>query len=159
MNKRSLINEEEKSKIKTSELSLAHWSYFEPWDSYRNYLSAKNSYTFLENESNSDGTFTNFAQNDQALFMLHTYLMYLKFGFGRATQDAGIEIRRGAMNRSQAKNLAKLYDNNYPEKNIELYLDYYDMSREEFNNVIDKFANKKLFKKFSGKWTPQFEIE
>jgi hypothetical protein len=85
------INEEEKSKIKTSELSLAHWSYFEPWDSYRNYLSAKNSYTFLENESNSDGTFTNFAQNDQALFMLHTYLMYLKFGFGRATQDAGIE--------------------------------------------------------------------
>lgn len=153
------INEEEKSKIKTSELSLAHWSYFEPWDSYRNYLSAKNSYTFLENESNSDGTFTNFAQNDQALFMLHTYLMYLKFGFGRATQDAGIEIRRGAMNRSQAKNLAKLYDNNYPEKNIELYLDYYDMSREEFNNVIDKFANKKLFKKFSGKWIPQFEIE
>jgi hypothetical protein len=63
------------------------------------------------------------------------------------------------MNRSQAKNLAKLYDNNYPEKNIELYLDYYDMSREEFNNVIDKFANKKLFKKFSGKWIPQFEIE
>ena len=23
-------------------------------------------------------------------------MMYLKFGFGRATQDAGIEIRRGA---------------------------------------------------------------
>ena len=27
--------------------------------------------------------------------MLHTYMMYLKFGFGRATQDAKIEIRRG----------------------------------------------------------------
>ena len=45
----------------------------------------------------NEGTFTNFAQNDQILFQLHTYLMYLKFGFGRATQDAGIEIRRGAM--------------------------------------------------------------
>ena len=39
------------------------------------------------------GTFTNFAQTDQALYDLHTYLMYLKFGFGRATQDVGIEIK------------------------------------------------------------------
>ena len=41
--------------------------------------------------------------------------MYLKFGFGRATQDAGIEIRRGAMDRDQAKNLVNLYDNSYPK--------------------------------------------
>ena len=27
------------------------------------------------------GTFTNFAQNDQLLYTLHTYVMYLKFGF------------------------------------------------------------------------------
>ena len=47
------------------------------------------------------GTFTNFAQTDQALYDLRTYLMYLKFGFGRATQDVGIEIRRGAMTRDQ----------------------------------------------------------
>ena len=52
--------------------------------------------------SNS-GTFTNFAQNDQLLYPLHTYLVYLKFGFGRATQDAGIEIRWGAMTRDQPK--------------------------------------------------------
>ena len=45
------------------------------------------------------------------------------------------------MNRSQAKNLAKLYDNNYPEKNIKLYLDYFEMSYEEFNNVIDKLPD------------------
>ena len=43
-----------------------------------------------------------FAQNDQALYSLHAYMMYLKFGFGRATQDAGIEIRR-AMTRNQGK--------------------------------------------------------
>ena len=103
--------------------------------------------------------FTNFAQNDQFLFSLHTYLMYLKFGFGRATQDAGIEIRRGAMNRDQAINLAKLYDNNFPENFIKLYLDYYKMDISEFNAVIDKFANKQLFKKISGRWEPQFSIE
>ena len=55
-------------------------------------------------------TFTNFAQNDQKLYPLHTYLMFLKFGFGRACQDACIEIRRGAMTRNQAIALVGLYD-------------------------------------------------
>ena len=50
------------------------------------------------------------------LYSLHTYLMYLKFGFGRANQDACIEIRRGAMERDQAINLLNLYDGEYPGK-------------------------------------------
>ena len=57
--------------------------------------------------------------------------MYLKFGFGRATQDAGIEIRRGAMDRVQALNLVKFFDGKYPEQFIDLYLDYYQMSKQE----------------------------
>ena len=48
--------------------------------------------------------------------------MYLKFGFGRATQDAGIEIRRGAMDRDQALNLVNLYENTYPDEFLEIYL-------------------------------------
>ena len=66
-------------------------------DSYKNYLLAKEQYNLEEIDESNSGTFTNFAQNDQALYALHAYLMYLKFGFGRATQDAGIEIRRGAI--------------------------------------------------------------
>ena len=27
--------------VKNAQLKFAHWSYFEPWDSYRNYLVAK----------------------------------------------------------------------------------------------------------------------
>ena len=53
--------------------------------------------------------------------------MYLKFGFGRATQDVGIEIRRGAMTRDQGINLANLYDNHYPEEFIDQYLKYYPL--------------------------------
>ena len=85
--------------------------------------------------------------------------MYLKFGFGRATQDAGIEIRRGAMTREQGINLVKLYDGDYPHENIETYLDYYKMSLPEFDGVIDKWTNKSLFKKQDGRWTPTFTIK
>ena len=140
-------------------LNITHWSYFENWDSYRNYLVAKEHCGLEENESNNIGTFTNFSQNDQALYSLHTYLMYLKFGFGRATQDAGIEIRRGALTRSQAVNLVRVYDGKYPEKFIETYLEYYQMSLDDFNLVIDKWANQNLFVKKNGRWEAQFEVQ
>jgi N-acetyl sugar amidotransferase len=137
-------------------LSFTHMSYFEPWDSYRNYVIAKEHCGLIEKEQGNTDTFTNFAQNDQALYALHTYLMYLKFGFGRATQDAGIEIRRGAMTRDQALNLVRMYDNAYPHELIPLYLDYYKMTKEEFDAVLDTYVNKSLFEKVDGIWQPKF---
>ena len=100
-------------------------------------MTAKNHCGLLEKDDANSGTFTNFSQNDQALYSLHAYLMYLKFGFGRATQDAGIEIRRKAMTREQALNLVKIYDKMYPSEHIEDYLEYYQMTKEEFDVVID----------------------
>jgi N-acetyl sugar amidotransferase len=144
--------------IKNSKLLFTHWSYFEPWDSYRNYIVAKEHCGLQEKVETNHDTFTNFAQNDQALYILHAYLMYLKFGFGRATQDAGIEIRRGSMTRAQALNLVKMYDNSYPSEKIAEFLNYYSMTKEEFDQVIDKFVNKDLFVKQDGIWQPKFEI-
>jgi hypothetical protein len=141
------------------DLYFTHWSYFEAWDSYKNYLIAKEHCGLKEIDDTNAGTFTNFAQNDQSLYALHTYLMYLKFGFGRATQDAGIEIRRGAMTRDQAVELVRLYDNHYPEEFIDQYLDYYQMTHEEFDAVLDKWTNRELFTKVDGRWQPTFEVK
>lgn len=148
---------DEKS-IEKCDLKFTHWSYFEPWDSYRNYIIAKKCCGLIEKEEGNRGTFTNFAQNDQALYLLHTYLMYLKFGFGRATQDVGIEIRRGAMTREQGIHLVKMYDNTQPQEYMDMYLQYYNMSQSEFNDVLDKFANRDLFEKNDGVWKPKFTI-
>ena len=143
----------------TNQLDIAHWSYFENWDPYRNYLIAKKHCGLKESDLTNSGTFTNFAQNDQALYALHAYLMYLKFGFGRANQDACIEIRRGAMERDQALNLVRLYDGQYPDEFLSQYLEYYEMTESEFNDVLDHWANKELFEKVDGRWNPLFSIE
>ena len=142
-----------------NKIKLTHWSYFENWDPYRNYIIAKKFFGLQENKVSNVGTFTNFAQNDQLLYPLHTYLMYLKFGFGRANQDACIEIRRGAMDRKQGINLVKLYDNQYPSDLVPIYLDYYGITKKEFDDTLNKFANKKLFKKIKGFWKPKFVIK
>ena len=63
------------------------------------------------------------------------------------------------MTRDQAISLVNLYDNNYPENFLELYLDYYKMNEDEFNSIIDKWVNKELFEKINGRWQPTFTIK
>lgn len=149
----------EEQKLQNSSIDITHWSYFENWDPYRNYLIAKEHCGLEESEISNSGTFTNFSQNDQALYALHTYIMYLKFGFGRANQDASIEIRRGAMDRDQAINLVRIYDGMYPEEYIKTYLEYYKIDKENFDAIIDKWANKELFEKKNSRWSPKFQIK
>lgn len=164
--KKSLLNENDlfffkfpdDYQLKKCPVELVHWSYFENWDPYRNYIVAKENCGLKENKSTNEGTFTNFSQNDQHLYALHTYLMYLKFGFGRANQDACIEIRRGAMDRKQALNLVRLYDGIYPSQFIDIYLNYYGLTRYEFEDILDFWANKDLFQKEDGLWKPKFSI-
>ncbi len=51
-----------------------------------------------------------------------------------------------------------MYDGEYPEKHIEDYMEYFKMTRQEFDEVIDKWANKKILKKVDGRWIKDFDI-
>lgn len=138
--------------------SVAHWSYFENWNSEANYKYAKEYVGLKEASINSSGTYNSYAQTDSMQYPLHAYFMYLKFGFGRCTQDVCIDIRSGAMTRDEGKKYIREYDEVYPEIYEEKYLEYYNMTREEFYDNIDKWANKELlFKdKTTGRWKKRF---
>ncbi len=136
----------------------SHFSHFENWDPYAHYLVAKEQCGLMERKKASTGTYTNFAQTDTSLFDLHMYLMFLKFGFGRCTQDVGIDIRRGAMTRKQGLELVKIYDAAYPEPYIEQYCQYFDCTRDELEGVFDRWANKDLLKKVNGRWVQSFDV-
>ncbi len=144
--------------LESRSLKRFNWSYFENWDPYRNYLVAKQFCGLKEADQSNAGTFTNFAQNDQFLYVLHTYLMYLKFGFGRANQDACIEVRRGAMDREQAVELVRIYDGQYPAEYDEMYRDYFSMTESEFKAVLRKWANPALFREKNGSFEALFDV-
>tara|TARA_Y100001968_G_scaffold316540_1_gene344502 strand:+ start:2457 stop:3656 length:1200 start_codon:yes stop_codon:yes gene_type:complete len=147
------------NELDNKDIKVTHFGFFENWDPYRNYQIAKKFCGLQESEEQSTGTYTNFAQIDQHLYPLHVYIMYLKFGFGRTTQDAAIDVRRGAMSREQAVQLVKMYDNFYPENYFEKWYKYYDIDKDYLNSVFDKWVNRDLFNKDSnGIWQPNFTI-
>ena len=63
------------------------------------------------------------------------------------------------MDREQAVNLVRLYDGHYPEEFIDTYLDYYQISKSEFDAVLDRYANQQLFTKVDGRWMPNFVVK
>lgn len=147
-------SDEELNKL---ELKATHWSYFENWDSSRNAEFAIREFGLVKRQT-AKASYVDFAQNDTPLYDLHAYLMFLKFGFGRATQDAGIDIRRGAMTRQDGFKMVELYDEIYPAQYIQTYLDYYQIDKEELDAIFDKWANKELLHKVNGIWVKKEEI-
>lgn len=145
-----------KEKIRETNFKVGHWSYYENWDPYLHYEFARDNYGMQIPTGRNVGTYTDFGQFDTPLYELHTYMMYLKFGFGRATQDACIDIRAGRLSREEALKIVKKYDGEYPKESIPLFLEYFKMSKEEFDAVLDKHANKELFEKHNGIWKPKF---
>ena len=127
------------SDIVNNKLFMTHVGYFEPWDSYRNYLVAKKHCGLKESDSTNSGTFTNFGQTDQALYPIHAYMMYLKFGFGRATADTSIAIRHKKMSRKKAIKIVKKYDHIFPKSFMSDYCEYFQMSKNQFLNTLFKF--------------------
>ena len=133
-------------------ICLAHFSNYCNWNSYDNYLYAKQYAGLQTLNKNSVGTYNNFAQTDSLLYVLHTYFMYLKFGFGRCAQDVCRDIRLGRISRNEGIELIIELDEKYPKEYEEAFLDYYDMTKKEFHAVIDTFANKEILEKRDGLW-------
>ncbi len=94
-----------------------------------------------------EGTYGNHENLDEATYYIHDYLKFVKFGFGRASDHAGIDIRNGRLGREEACKLVRQYDGRYPREHLKAFLNFYGMTQKEFDKVIDSYTNKKIFKR------------
>lgn len=119
--------------------------YYFKWDA-RVQVELMKRYGFKVKENGPvEGTFTNYENLDEAFQSVHDYLKFVKFGFGRATDHACLDIRNGRLTRDEGVALVKQYDGKYPKKGAAAFLSYSGMSETEFNRVIDSFTDKALF--------------
>lgn len=92
-----------------------------------------------------EGTYTNYENLDESTVGLHDYLKFTKYGFGRATDHACLDIRNGRISRAEGMDLVRKYDGKYPYYAIKSFQEYTGMSRKEIDAVIDRFTNKQIF--------------
>ena len=126
--------------------------YFHKWNPQENYYYCVENTGFKPNKIRSEGTYTRFASLDDKLDGFHYYLMFIKFGFGRATSDAAHEIREGHITREEGVQLVRKYDGEFPEKHFQLFLEYCDMSQSEFHEIVDSWRAKHVWEKKGNDW-------
>ncbi|MEZ8412261.1 N-acetyl sugar amidotransferase [Vibrio splendidus] len=123
--------------------------YYFPWDGYNNTLVAQ-AYGFESYPTPTEGSFVNYENLDNYYHRVHDYFKYIKYGFGRATDQANNHIRRGRLDRRDIVDFLKDNDGNYPDlylgRSLDSVLEEIDMSKDEFDDICDRFTNKKLFK-------------
>ncbi|MCV0411911.1 N-acetyl sugar amidotransferase [Nitrosarchaeum sp.] len=136
----------DKDEIKKLGIVGVFLGHYIKWDA-RNQLEIIKKIGFQVNEKPCEGTYTNFENLDNKGQGLHDYLKWIKFGYGRATDNASIDIRHGRITRKEGMELVKKFEGKIPELYLDEYLTDFELSRKDFMEVIDKFANYDLFKK------------
>jgi N-acetyl sugar amidotransferase len=122
--------------------------YYFPWDGLSNVMLAQ-AYGFEVSPTLVEGSLANYENLDNHQTGIHDYFKYLKYGFGRATDIANNQIRRGRLLRKDALEMVRRHDGQYPAsclgKSLEIILGEIDMSKEAFDLICDRFTNKQLF--------------
>jgi N-acetyl sugar amidotransferase len=118
--------------------------YYIKWD-LRKVLENAQKSGFSRSDRRVETTYENFENLDCYSNHVHDYLKYVKYGFGRASDNACLDVRLGYITRPEAVRLVNKYDGIPPMKAIDEFLNYTGFTRDEFDHICDSFTNKKIF--------------
>ncbi len=139
-----------------------HWfAFYKKWIPQENYYYAIENTGFKANpDGRSEGTYSKYASLDDKTDGFHFYLAYIKFGIARATSDAAHEIRDGHLTRDEAVSLVHRYDGEFPKKYFKEFLEYLNLTENEFWEVIDFYRAKSahLWEKVNGEWKLKYRV-
>ena len=137
----------EEKKVKEKGIRVLFLGYFENMQPQENFYLASKVSKFKTSPERVEGTYSKYVSLDDKVDTLHFWCSYVKFGVGRATEEAASECRHGYITREEAVNLVKKYDSEFPKKYFKDFLDFTSMKEEEFFEIADSFRPAHLWEK------------
>jgi N-acetyl sugar amidotransferase len=134
--------------LNQSQIKGIFLGYYFNWDSTTNKeIAEKNG--FLSWNKQVEGSYFNFENLDNYHTGIHDYFCFLKFGYGRASAQLSMEIRRNKISRDEALKYTIEHEGKFPttylDKSLKDILDDIGVTIDEFIKICDKFTNKKIF--------------
>ncbi len=125
------------------------------WDPYRQTDLMKKLYNWQESKTPFERTYRKISNlDDMHENGVHDYLKFVKFGYGRASDHASKDIRMGYMKRPEAIEMVKKYDSVKPTVDLKRWLEYVDMTEDEFNHKAETFRDPRVWKRDkNNSWT------
>lgn len=118
--------------------------YYFKWDARKQVELIKH-FGFNVSSTPIEGTYTNYENLDDLLVWVHDYFKYLKYGFGRTSDHTSLDIRNKRITREEAFALIARFDGKFFMDKVSLFCKRFDITREQFFETVEKFANKNIF--------------
>lgn len=140
------------AEILANKTEIHFFSYYRFWDPQENFYYCSENTGFMPNSERSEGTYSKYASLDDKTDGFHYYLSFIKFGIGRCTSDASHEIRDGKITREEGIALVKKFDGEFPSRYFKEFLEYTDITEEQFRAVIDSWRSPHLWERRANEW-------
>ena len=133
------------TKIKKNNLEVHYLGYYLKWDQQEAFYYASENTGFKINPERTEGTYSKYVGLDDKIERFHFYTYFIKYGIGQATWDTAQEIRTDKITREEGIALVKKFDGEFPEKYFLDFLDYIDLSKDDFWKCIDRYRSPHLW--------------
>jgi len=125
---------------------------FFKWDPNKQVELVKEKYGWKPAQKPFERTYRDFSNlDDRYENGIHDLMKFVKFGYGRASDHASKDIRTGYMNRETGVAMVKKYDH-VVSSDLEYWLNYVDMSEDEFWKIADSFRDPRAWWIQNGEW-------
>ncbi len=139
--------------IGESKIEVHYLGYYHRWDPQECFYYAVEQTGFKVNDQRTEGSYSKYSSIDDKIDPFHYYTTLIKFGLGRASYDAAQEIRNGKITREEGVDLVRKFDDEFPGRYFQDFLDYVDITEKEFFETLDLFRPEHLWKLSGDKWS------
>lgn len=133
-------------------LQIHYLGYYLKWIPQEAYYYSVENTNFKARPHRTQGTYSKYNSIDDKIDDLHYYTRFIKFGIGRATDDASQEIRNNHITRDEGMALVKRFDGELPDRYLSEVLRYLEIDEDYFHLRCNDFRSPHLWKEVDGKW-------
>lgn len=144
--------------INEKKIEFQFLGYYIKWIPQETYYYCVQNTGFQANPVRTEGTYSKYNSIDDKTDGYFYYTTYIKFGYGRATQDASQEIRNKHLTREDGIALVKRYDGELPKRYMKEFLEYISITEEEFHATCEQFRSGHLWEKVNGEWRLKHQV-
>ena len=145
--------------IEKKNIEFHFLGYYVKWIPQEAYYYAVKNIDFEANPVRTEGTYSKYNSLDDKTDGFFYFTQYIKFGYGRTTQDAAQEIRNHHITREEGVALVRRFDGEFPQRYFKEFLAYIDVSEKQFWKTIDSFRDSHLWEKVKGEWRLKFKVK
>ncbi len=127
--------------IESNNIEVHYLGYYEKWHPQGAYYYSVDHGGFTNSPERTVGTYNTYNSIDDRIDDFHYHTTSIKFGIGRASYDAAIDIRSGELLREEGIALVKKFDCEFPERWSKEIFEYLSIKENEFPEAYKKFES------------------